>query len=103
MIIIIIERSTKADLSVGCCVSERAKARIEQVKKIAESAAEETPKVMFIGGARDTYYYYPPSWCMIDEMIEGAGGEYMELLMRCAVLFPISLYIMLKMPKAFVR
>lgn len=55
------------------------KARIEQVKKIAESAAEETPKVLFIGGARDTYYYYPPSWCMIDEMIEGAGGEYMEL------------------------
>ncbi|MBP1989748.1 ABC transporter substrate-binding protein [Paenibacillus eucommiae] len=52
--------------------------RINQVIKIAE-AVEEVPKVLFIGGARDTNYYYPPSWCMIDEMIEGAGGEYMEL------------------------
>ncbi|MNO27421.1 corrinoid ABC transporter substrate-binding protein [compost metagenome] len=55
------------------------KDRIEQVQKIIKSSAEETPKVLFIGGARDTYYYYPPSWCMIDEMIEGAGGAYMEL------------------------
>ncbi|WP_019424588.1 ABC transporter substrate-binding protein [Paenibacillus sp. OSY-SE] len=53
-------------------------ARFDQVKKIA-GAVEEIPKVLFIGGARDTYYYYPPSWCMIDEMIEGAGGEYMKL------------------------
>ncbi|RAV18715.1 ABC transporter substrate-binding protein [Paenibacillus contaminans] len=52
--------------------------RIDKVKKTAEGA-EKTPKVLFIGGARDTYYYYPPSWCMIDEMIEGAGGEYMKL------------------------
>ncbi|MBU5591604.1 ABC transporter substrate-binding protein [Clostridium sp. MSJ-4] len=52
--------------------------RIAEIKKIAEGA-EETPKVLFIGSARDTYYYYPPSWCMIDEMIEGAGGEYMKL------------------------
>ncbi|WP_032122429.1 ABC transporter substrate-binding protein [Clostridium amazonitimonense] len=54
-------------------------ARIDEIKKIAEGA-EGTPKVLFIGSARDTYYYYySPSWCMIDEMIEGAGGEYMKL------------------------
>lgn len=52
--------------------------RINKVKKIVQGA-KETPRVLFIGSARDTYYYYPPSWCIIDEMIEGAGGEYMKL------------------------
>ncbi|MFW5435825.1 ABC transporter substrate-binding protein [Paenibacillus apiarius] len=27
----------------------------------------------------ENYDYYPPSWCIIDEMIEGAGGKYMQL------------------------
>ncbi len=52
--------------------------RINNVKRIAQGA-KETPKVLLIGSTRETYYYYPPSWCIIDEMIEGAGGEYMKL------------------------
>ncbi|WP_282935190.1 ABC transporter substrate-binding protein [Paenibacillus sp. RC67] len=53
--------------------------RFDQIKKIA-STAKTKPKVLFIAGAgRENYDYYPPSWCLIDEMIEGAGGEYMQL------------------------
>lgn len=57
---------------------DKQKARIQEIEKTAKKA-ERIPKVLFIGGARETYYYYPPSWCIIDEMIEGAGGEYMKL------------------------
>lgn len=53
--------------------------RMDQVKKMAKTA-EQTPKVLLIASAgRENYDYYPPSWCIIDEMIEGAGGEYMKL------------------------
>lgn len=57
---------------------DKQKARIQEIEKIAKRA-EKMPKILFIGGGRETYYYYPPSWCIIDEMIEGAGGEYMKL------------------------
>lgn len=52
--------------------------KINEIKKIAENAMAK-PKVLLVGSARDTFYYYPPEWCIIDEMIEGADGEYMKL------------------------
>jgi iron complex transport system substrate-binding protein len=58
---------------------EEQKNKINKIKKIAETA-KTSPKVLLVAsGGRETYDYYPPSLCVIDEMIEGAGGEYMKL------------------------
>jgi len=54
-------------------------ARMDKIKKLAATATEK-PKVLLMANAgRENYDYYPPDWCMIDEMIEGAGGEYLQM------------------------
>ncbi|AUJ24320.1 ABC transporter substrate-binding protein [Virgibacillus dokdonensis] len=52
-----------------------------RIKKIADTIdqAQEKPKVLFISHVRDKYYYYSPNWCMVDEMIELANGEFVNM------------------------
>ncbi|WP_235440390.1 hypothetical protein [Paenibacillus sp. DMB20] len=35
--------------------------------------------MLLASSGRENYDYYPPSWCVIDGMIEGSGGEYMQM------------------------
>ncbi len=56
----------------------------EQKEKISEiqtkaAQANDKPKILLLGTSGDTTYYYGPSLCLIDEMIEGAGGEYIKV------------------------
>ncbi|WP_394523494.1 ABC transporter substrate-binding protein [Lacrimispora sp. JR3] len=56
----------------------------EQKEKISEietkaAQASDRPKILLLGTSGDTTYYYGPSLCLIDEMIEGAGGEYIKV------------------------
>ncbi|MBE6035302.1 MAG: iron ABC transporter substrate-binding protein [Clostridiales bacterium] len=53
-----------------------------RIKTVQQKAAQVTDKprvLLFAGGQNDTYYYYGPSLCLIDEMVEGAGGEYIKV------------------------
>jgi iron complex transport system substrate-binding protein len=53
----------------------------EQISEIQTKAvqANDRPKILLLGTSGDTTYYYGPSLCLIDEMIEGAGGEYIKV------------------------
>lgn len=53
----------------------------EQIGEIQRKAAQakDKPKVLLLGTSGETTYYYGPSLCLIDEMIEGAGGEYVKV------------------------
>ncbi|MGM7634250.1 ABC transporter substrate-binding protein [Bacillus sp. Hm123] len=53
----------------------------EQINKIETKAAlaKDKPKVLLLGTSGETTYYYGPSLALIDEMIEGAGGEYIQV------------------------
>lgn len=53
----------------------------EQISEIQTKAAQanDRPKILLLGTSGDTTYYYGPSLCLIDEMIEGAGGEYIKV------------------------
>ena len=53
----------------------------EQISEIQTKAAQanDKPKILLLGTSGDTPYYYGPSLCLIDEMIEGAGGEYIKV------------------------
>lgn len=53
----------------------------EQISEIQTKAAQanDKPKILLLGTSGDTTYYYGPSLCLIDEMIEGAGGEYIKV------------------------
>lgn len=53
----------------------------EKISEIQTKAAQvnERPKILLLGTSGDTTYYYGPSLCLIDEMIEGAGGEYIKV------------------------
>ncbi|MCG7409251.1 ABC transporter substrate-binding protein [Paenibacillus sp. ACRRX] len=54
-------------------------ARITKVKQTSKSV-QNRPNVLLIASAgRENFDYYPPSWSVIDEMIEGSGGKYVEL------------------------
>lgn len=52
--------------------------KINQVAKKIDSS-QGKPKVLFVSYVRDKYYYYSPDWCMIDEMIELANGEFITM------------------------
>lgn len=53
--------------------------RIDEITQKAQHVKAK-PKVLLLASAgRENYDYYPPSWCVIDEMVEGSGGEYMQL------------------------
>ena len=53
----------------------------EQISEIQTKAAQanDRPKILLLGTSGDTTYYYGPSLCLIDEIIEGAGGEYIKV------------------------
>ncbi len=53
----------------------------EQISEIETKVAQanDKPKILLLGTSGDTTYYYGPSLCLIDEMIEGAGGEYIKV------------------------
>lgn len=54
----------------------------EMIKKIETSKmnTEKKPNVLlFAGGENDVYYYYGPSLSLVDEMVEGSGGSYIEV------------------------
>uniref|UniRef100_UPI0006D13694 ABC transporter substrate-binding protein n=1 Tax=Clostridium sp. NkU-1 TaxID=1095009 RepID=UPI0006D13694 len=58
---------------------EDQKARIKVIQDKASQATDKPRVLLFAGGQNDTYYYYGPGLCVIDEMVEGAGGEYIEV------------------------
>lgn len=55
------------------------KMRIEAIQDKAAQAADRPRTLLFAGGQNDTYYYYGPTLCIMDEMVEGAGGEYIKV------------------------
>ena len=57
---------------------EEQKNQISEIQATAAQAKEQ-PKVLLLGISGDTTYYYGPSLCLIDEMIEGAGGDYIKV------------------------
>ncbi|MFI9629058.1 ABC transporter substrate-binding protein [Streptomyces sp. NPDC052042] len=62
----------------GAYIAEQ-KARIAAIARTAKKAGN-APRVLLVAsGGRDTYDYYSPSLGLVDEMVNGAGGTYMEL------------------------
>ncbi|MCU6712687.1 ABC transporter substrate-binding protein [Paenibacillus sp. J5C_2022] len=57
---------------------EKQRDQIREIGKIAERA-QDKPNVLLLGTSGETTYYYGPSLCLIDEMIVGAGGEYIQV------------------------
>lgn len=53
----------------------------DQISEIQSKAGQANgrPKILLLGTSGDTTYYYGPSLCLIDEMIVGAGGEYIKV------------------------
>ncbi|MGW2850257.1 ABC transporter substrate-binding protein, partial [Streptomyces sp. NPDC001274] len=74
----------------GAHIAEQ-KGRIAAIAKTVEAAGKEgkargsrrsggSPRVLLVAsGGRDTYDYYSPSLGLVDEMVNGAGGTYLEL------------------------
>lgn len=54
------------------------KDKISNIQSMA-AQVEDKPKVLLLGTSKDTTYYYGPTLCLIDEMIERAGGEYVKV------------------------
>jgi iron complex transport system substrate-binding protein len=54
-------------------------ARIKNIQEKTAQATEKPRVLLFAGGQNDTYYYYGPTLCLIDEMVEGSGGEYIKV------------------------
>lgn len=52
--------------------------RIKQIQEKAAKAERKPRVLLFAGGQNNTYYYYGPSLCLVDEMVEGSGGEYIK-------------------------
>ncbi|MFJ2918250.1 ABC transporter substrate-binding protein [Streptomyces sp. NPDC087307] len=55
------------------------KSRIAAIKRRAKKATDSPEVLLVASGGRDTYDYYAPSLGLVDEMVNGAGGTYMEL------------------------
>ncbi|MFF2961835.1 ABC transporter substrate-binding protein [Streptomyces sp. NPDC057963] len=55
------------------------KSRIAAIEHRAEKATDSPEVLLVAGGGRDTYDYYAPSLGLVDEMVDGAGGTYLEL------------------------
>ena len=53
----------------------------DHIKELREkNKVESVEKVLFIGGAgRGNYDFYPRNWCILDEIVEDLGGEFMDL------------------------
>ncbi|WP_053956375.1 ABC transporter substrate-binding protein [Inediibacterium massiliense] len=58
---------------------EDQKMRIKAIQDKVSQATNKPRVLLFAGGQNDTYYYYGPTLCVIDEMVEGAGGEYIKV------------------------
>lgn len=54
------------------------KNQISEIQTKAEQVKDK-PKVLVLGISGEATYYYGPTLCLIDEMIEGAGGEYIKV------------------------
>lgn len=54
------------------------KSQISEIQTKAEQVKDK-PKVLLLGTSGGTNYYYGPTLCLIDEMIEVAGGEYIKV------------------------
>lgn len=57
---------------------EGQKSQIREIQAKAARAADR-PRVLLLGVSGNTTWYYGPSLVLIDEMIEGAGGEYIKV------------------------
>ncbi|MGW6324571.1 ABC transporter substrate-binding protein [Streptomyces sp. NPDC055100] len=55
------------------------RSRIAAVARRAKKATDSPQVLLVASGGRDTYDYYAPSLGLVDEMVDGAGGTYMEL------------------------
>ncbi|WP_329194473.1 ABC transporter substrate-binding protein [Streptomyces sp. NBC_01435] len=55
------------------------KSRIAAIGRRAKKATDSPEVLRVASGGRDTYDYYAPSLGLVDEMVNGAGGTYMEL------------------------
>ncbi|MEU3215378.1 ABC transporter substrate-binding protein [Streptomyces sp. NPDC006971] len=62
----------------GAYIAEQ-RARIAAVAQTARKAKDAPTVLLVASGGRDTYDYYSPSLGLVDEMVNGAGGTYMEL------------------------
>jgi iron complex transport system substrate-binding protein len=58
---------------------EDQKARIKFIQDKASQATDKPSVLLFAGGQNDTYYYYGPTLCVIDEIVEGVSGEYIKM------------------------
>lgn len=51
--------------------------KVQKAQKAGRSGG--APRVLLVAsGGRDTYDYYSPSLGLVDEMVNGAGGTYLE-------------------------
>ncbi|MFD7494926.1 ABC transporter substrate-binding protein [Streptomyces sp. NPDC059832] len=55
------------------------KSRIAAIGRRAKKATDSPGVLLVASGGRDTYDYYAPSLGPVDEMVNGAGGTYLEL------------------------
>ncbi|MCX4864468.1 MULTISPECIES: ABC transporter substrate-binding protein [unclassified Streptomyces] len=55
------------------------KSRIAAIGRRAKKATDSPEVLLVASGGRDTYDYYAPSLGLVDEMVNGAGGTYLEL------------------------
>ncbi len=53
--------------------------KLQMSIKEAASLKNQHPKILFLACVGSTYYYYPPTLCILDEVIEGCGGQYINL------------------------
>lgn len=53
----------------------------EVIREVRNEATRKKnrPKVLFLACVGSSYYYYPPSLCVLDEIVEDCGGEYINL------------------------
>ncbi|WP_313131732.1 ABC transporter substrate-binding protein [Anaerocolumna sp.] len=59
--------------------TEEQQRRIKTIQDKVMQVTEKPRVLLFAGGQNDTYYYYGPTLCLIDEMVEGAGGKYIKV------------------------
>lgn len=53
--------------------------RIQAIQEKSKGAATKPRVLLFAGGQDQTYWYYGPGLCLIDEMVEGSSGEYIKV------------------------
>lgn len=60
---------------------------IEDIKQKRNlNSTSTTPNILFLACVGPIYYYYPPSLCVLDEIIEDCGGKFLNLGDRSIIL-----------------